>query len=411
MSNKNGKQNSIHFKLNDVKTSLNPEYSLRRESCPNLTMKISEKLDNSKITNKKEYKIGNYLIKNTLGKGNFAKVKFGIYLPTGEKVAIKILLKNEINENDDKNLVKREFDILAKLYHINVIFVEEIFETNYFYYNVMEYCERGDLDNYIIKNRRLFNKEAAFFYFQLINGLEYIHSLGIVHRDLKPANLLLTKEYILKIIDFGLSNYFKEGQKKLLSTLCGSPCYASPEMIKGENYNGFKIDIWSTGIILYNMLCGYLPFEDNNKDILFQKIMACNVFFPKYIKKDAKDLIEKTLVVDPEKRIDIKNIKNHPFYLKGKEIFESKFNVYETKPLNESEKLIDNNKDNEKDRKNSSIKTSEKKEKTIKIQEKTNIENNKEIKDIQKSNLELVKNRHYSITENNEKNKNITEKK
>ena len=191
----------------------------------------------------------------------------------------------------------------------------------------MEYCEGGELFNFIVKNRRLSEDESAFFYYQLINGLEYIHSLGIVHRDLKPENLLLTKDHLLKIIDFGLSNYFKKGQNELLITPCGSPCYASPEMVAGNKYDGFKIDIWSTGIILYAMLCGYLPFEDKDNEVLFEKILECKLEFPIYITKISKDLIEKILVTDPNKRITIPEIKNHPFFIKGKELFEQEFSI------------------------------------------------------------------------------------
>ena len=207
----------------------------------------------------------------------------------------------------------------------------------------MEYCEGGELFNYIVKNRRLSEEESAFFYYQLINGLEYIHSLGIVHRDLKPENLLLTSEHLLKIIDFGLSNYFKEGQKDLLSTPCGSPCYASPEMVGGNKYNGFKIDIWSSGIILYAMLCGYLPFEDKDNDVLFEKILECKLVYPKYITNTSKDLIEKILVTDPETRITIPEIKKHPFYLKGKDLFEQEFSVYQiTKDAENKTSFVEN---------------------------------------------------------------------
>ena len=219
--------------------------------------------------------------------------------------------------------------MLAQFNHPNVILVAEIFESPDSFFSVMEYCEGGELFNFIVKNRRLSEDEAAFFYYQLINGLEYIHSLGIVHRDLKPENLLLTKDHILKIIDFGLSNYFKKDQKELLITPCGSPCYASPEMVAGNKYNGFKIDIWSTGIILYAMLCGYLPFEDKDNEILFEKILECKLEFPKYITKISKDLIEKILVTDPNKRITIPEIKNHPFFIKGKELFEQEFSIYQ----------------------------------------------------------------------------------
>ena len=271
-----------------------------------------------------EYTIGNYLIKNTLGQGNFGKVKLGIYIPNNEKVAVKILEKNRIKENSDNIRVKREFDMLSKFNHINVILVAEIFESKDAYYSVMEYCEGGELFDYIVKNRRLSEDESAFFYYQLINGLEYIHSLGIVHRDLKPENLLLTNEKILKIIDFGLSNYTKVNE--LLSTPCGSPCYASPEMVAGKKYDGFKIDIWSSGIILYAMLCGNLPFEEKNNENLFKKILKCNVEYPKYINEDAKNLLNKILVTDPNKRINIEQIKQSKFFIRGKKIFEEEFN-------------------------------------------------------------------------------------
>ena len=343
------KTTTIPQKIIESISSLTPTVLMHSESCPpyflesfDIQEKLDENLQKRKKVKEQEYKIGNYLIKKTLGQGTFGKVKLGIYLPTQEKVAIKILEKDRI-EKDDEIRVKREFDMLALFNHPNIILVAEIFESSDSYYSVMEYCDGGELFNYIVKNRRLSEEEAAFFYYQLINGLEYIHSLGIVHRDLKPENLLLTNEHLLKIIDFGLSNYFKEGQKDLLSTPCGSPCYASPEMVGGNKYNGFKIDIWSSGIILYAMLCGYLPFEDKDNDALFEKILECKLIFPKYITNIAKDLMEKILVTDPNKRINIPEIKKHPFYLKGKDLFEQEFSVYQiTKDVNEKTSFIEN---------------------------------------------------------------------
>ena len=267
-------------------------------------------------------KIGDYLLKKTLGKGTFGKVQLGIHIPSKEKVAIKILDRSKINEKDDAIRVKREFEMIQIFNHPNVIFVTEIFAYRNNYYIVMDYCEGGELFNYIVKKHRLNEKEASFFYYQIINGLEYIHKLGIVHRDLKPENLLLTRDLTLKIIDFGLSNYF---DKKLLSTPCGSPCYASPEMVSGHKYNGFCIDVWSTGIILYAMLCGYLPFEDKDNDVLFRKILKCKLELPRHLSEDAKDLIKRILVTNPAKRITIKEIKRHPFFLKGKSLFNREF--------------------------------------------------------------------------------------
>ena len=254
-----------------------------------------------------------------IGKGTFSTVKLGINKETKEKVAIKILDKKKILLKEDLERVKREINILKNFNNQNVIKVYEIYESKTHHYLIMEYCEKGDLFNHIVENQKLENDEASYFYYQLINGLEYIHSKGVVHRDLKPENLLIGKGNILKIIDFGLSNYFNG--KNLLITPCGSPCYASPEMVSGKKYNGFCIDIWSTGIILYAMVCGYLPFEDPDNDVLFKKILKANLEFPDDLNFNVIDLMNKILVTNPEKRIKIHEIKQHPFYLQGKEIF------------------------------------------------------------------------------------------
>ena len=310
-----------------TKTNIEEDLNFDKKPPETLLNSPNSKQFNIKRQPSIEYKIGNYLIQQTLGEGTFGKVKLGIYLPNNEKVAIKVLEKDRMTDKDDQIRVKREFDMLSKFNHPNVILVTEIFESVDSFYSVMEYCEGGELFNYIVDKKRLSEKETAFYYFQIINGLEYIHSLGIVHRDLKPENLLLTKEHLLKIIDFGLSNYFVENETKLLATPCGSPCYASPEMIAGKKYDGVKIDIWATGIILFAMLCGYLPFEDKNNEVLFDKILECKIEFPNYLSEESKDLINKILVVDPAKRITIPQIKKHSFYLKGKDLFYEVFTI------------------------------------------------------------------------------------
>ena len=151
-------------------------------------------------------------------------------------------------------------------------------ENNDYLYLIMVYCSGGELFQHIVKNRWLKEDEAAKMYQQIISGIEYIHKLGIVHRDLKPENLLLDHNNCIKIVDFGLSNLYKQGER--LKTACGSPCYAAPEMIKGERYLGLGADIWSSGVILYAMVCGYLPFEDQNTKKLYQKILKADYKLP-----------------------------------------------------------------------------------------------------------------------------------
>ena len=273
--------------------------------------------------NKENSVLSDYEIKGVLGKGTFSKVKLGINKITNEKVAIKMIDKQFILNKNNFVRIKREISILKNSYHPNIIKVLDIKEDSNYYYFIMEYCQYGELFLHIVNNRRLDEKQASFFFFQIINGLNYLHINTIVHRDLKPENILLSKGNILKIIDFGLSNYSSDNQ--YLNTPCGSPSYASPEMIKGKKYNGFLADIWSCGVILYVMLCGYLPFDGFSNNDLFKKIMKCKVSYPNNIDKSAIDLMKNILVANPEKRIDISKIKTHPFYLKGRNIFKQKY--------------------------------------------------------------------------------------
>ena len=282
--------------------------------------------------------LSDYDIKGIIGKGTFSIVKLGENKKTKEKVAIKIMQKNKILSKDDLIRIEREIEILKRLSHPNVIKIHKIFEDEKRYYIIMEFCENGELFNRIVEKRYLTEDEASLFYYQLINGLEYIHKNNIVHRDLKPENLLLAKNDLLKIIDFGLSNYTENDL--LLGTPCGSPCYASPEMVSGQRYNGYMIDVWSTGIILFAMVCGYLPFEDNNNEILFEKILKCRINYPGSMGKLTLDLMKKIITPDPKKRITLEQIKQHPFYLKGKGLFKKKF----PKIISEVKNDEDNNK-------------------------------------------------------------------
>ena len=283
--------------------------------------------------------IANYILREDIGEGNFGKVKLGIFKQTGEEFAIKILNKKKIKIKM-KNTVFKENEIITKFNHINVIFVLDIIEDPENYYIVMEYCKSGELFDYIVDKQHLEEDEAAIFFYQLINGVEYVHSLGIAHRDLKPENLLLTEQKVLKIIDFGLSHEFNG--EDFLKTKCGSPSYAAPEIIKGLPYDGFKTDIWCCGIILYAMVCGYLPFEGENNKILFKNIVECNPEIPDNLSEETQELISAILRADPDERITIDEIKNHDFYLRGKELCNIDYQKLQ-KQLNKRRKNKSNN--------------------------------------------------------------------
>ena len=261
--------------------------------------------------------ISNYELKNDIGEGNFGKVKLGVFKKTGEEFAIKIINKDKIKKKM-KNILFKENEIITKFNHINVVYVFQIIEEENNIYIVMEYCNKGELFDYIVSHQKLDEDEASIFFYQLINGVDYIHKKGVAHRDLKPENLLLTVDKTLKIIDFGLSHEYDENS--LLKTKCGSPSYAAPEIIKGKLYDGFKADIWCCGIILYAMLCGYLPFEGDNNRELFSQILECNPEYPPFLSIKSKKLIQALLKINPDERLTIEEIKKSDFYLEGKKL-------------------------------------------------------------------------------------------
>lgn len=178
----------------------------------------------------------------------------------------------------------------------------------------MEYAINGELYEYIQAEKQLPEKEASRIFAQILLGIEYIHKMGIVHRDLKPENLLLDYKNRVKIVDFGLSNIYRRDEK--LMTACGSPCYAAPEMISGQEYNGMNVDIWSCGVILYTLLCGTLPFEADSTSQVYEMILKGEFKKPDYLSPEATDLLERILTIDPKERIKISEIKAHPFFVK-----------------------------------------------------------------------------------------------
>lgn len=253
-----------------------------------------------------------YIILRSLGKGSFGRVKEALHVFSGERIAIKILEKSRIKKQDDLRRIRREIDILNKVNHPNIIQLYEIIETNKYFFFVMEYAKVGEQSNFIEKKNRLSELEACKLFQQLISGIEYLHSLGCAHRDIKPSNILLDEDNNLKIIDFGLGNMYDTDEK--LKTACGSPCYAAPEIISGEEYNPLQVDIWSAGITLYCMVAGAQPFDEETKTLLYQKILACEYPVPKWFSPICLDLIRRILVRNPQERLSLEDIKNHSWF-------------------------------------------------------------------------------------------------
>ncbi|XP_012828001.1 PREDICTED: SNF1-related protein kinase catalytic subunit alpha KIN10-like [Erythranthe guttata] len=259
--------------------------------------------------------LSRYKIEKRLGIGTFGKVKLAVHSLTGIKVAIKILDRRSIN-NCEAEKVRREINIMRRLSHPNVVRLFEVIETPSKVYVVMEYLNSGELFYYLIDNGgRLDEDESRRLFQQIISGVEYCHRHLVVHRDLKPENLLMDSENNVKIADFGLGNITRDGH--FLKTCCGSPNYAAPELLSRKLYAGPEVDVWSCGVILYALLCGRLPFDDDNLPSLYSKIKIGVYSIPNHLSENARDLISRILVVDPMKRISIPEIRSHPWFRKN----------------------------------------------------------------------------------------------
>ena len=264
--------------------------------------------------NNNENILCDFIIKEKLGEGTFGKVKLAINRQTEQTVAIKILIKNKISKEKDRLRLDKEIQILKSLRHPNIVHLYADVQTKYYLYLIMEYIQGIELLKYISSNSKLSEEEACFYYRQIISSIEYLHQLKIAHRDIKPENMIIENSTkTLKLVDFGLSSYYNTKNEQL-SSACGSPSYAAPEMLTGKKYGASMVDIWSSGIVLYAMICGYLPFEDFDNDILFKKIKEGRYKVPPHVSDSAKDLIKNILITNPKKRYTIEQIKNHKWF-------------------------------------------------------------------------------------------------
>ncbi|KAJ8066103.1 hypothetical protein OCU04_005194 [Sclerotinia nivalis] len=299
----------------------------------------------------KHSKFGEYYLGNTLGEGEFGKVKMGWKSEGGVQVAIKLIRRDSVGTNPTRLAkIYREIAILREISHPNIVQLHEMVETERQIGIILEYASGGELFDYILNHRYLKDNAARRLFAQLVSGVGYLHKKGIVHRDLKLENLLLDRNRNIIITDFGFANTFNPddelgdeieynlssrdyvkrmeldkilpgGSRRgdLMQTSCGSPCYAAPELVVSDSlYTGRKVDVWSCGVILYAMLAGYLPFDDDpanpegdNINLLYKYIVSTPLTFPEYVTPHARDLLRRILVPDPRKRADLFEVARH----------------------------------------------------------------------------------------------------
>ncbi|XP_060772654.1 maternal embryonic leucine zipper kinase [Neoarius graeffei] len=269
-----------------------------------------------------------YEVYETIGSGGFAKVKLGRHILTGEQVAIKIMEKKVLG--DDLPRVKTEIEAMKNLSHQHVCRLYHVIETPNKIYMVLEYCPGGELFDYIVAKARLSEDETRVFFRQIVSALAYVHSQGYAHRDLKPENLLIDEDHNLKLIDFGLCAKPKGGLGYELMTCCGSPAYAAPELIQGKSYIGSEADVWSMGVLLFALLCGYLPFDDDNCMVLYRKITKGHYENPHWLSPGSVLLLNQMMQVEPKRRLTVRQLLAHPWVMKG---YSSPVEWYSTRPL------------------------------------------------------------------------------
>ncbi|KAL6238965.1 hypothetical protein BDW75DRAFT_177990 [Aspergillus navahoensis] len=300
---------------------------------------------------RKETTFGQYILGQTVGEGEFGKVKLGWKRDGSIEVAIKLIRRESLGSNPTRlPKIYREISILRDLSHPNIVRLHEMVETDRHIGIIMEYASGGELFDHILRNKYLKDNSARRLFAQLVSGVGYLHKKGIVHRDLKLENLLLDRNRNIIITDFGFANTFdptdelteeieynltnKEFVKRmrldkpnakgfrrgdLMQTSCGSPCYAAPELVVSDSlYTGRRVDVWSCGVILYAMLAGYLPFDDDpanpdgdNINLLYKYIVTTPLTFPEYVTPHARDLLRRILVPDPRKRADLFEVARH----------------------------------------------------------------------------------------------------
>ncbi|XP_034951244.1 serine/threonine-protein kinase SIK3-like isoform X2 [Chelonus insularis] len=255
-------------------------------------------------------RVGYYKLEKTIGKGNFAVVKMATHVVTKSKVAIKIIDKTKLSE---ENLAKifREVHIMKRLRHPHIIRLYQVMETEKMIYLVTEYAPGGEIFDHLVRYGRMSEPEARRIFKQIVQAVHYLHQQRVVHRDLKAENLLLDADNNIKLADFGFSNEYTPGMP--LSTWCGSPPYAAPEIFEGKHYDGPRSDIWSLGVVLYVLVCGALPFDGPTMQLLRSVVISGKFRIPFFMSAECEKLIRHMLVVEPERRLSITQILAHPW--------------------------------------------------------------------------------------------------
>ncbi|RGB43841.1 kinase-like domain-containing protein [Rhizophagus diaphanus] len=287
------------------------------------------KLDNQQKSNKhdqksnsqrkepREWCLNDFEMGIPLGEGRFGRVYMAKEKTSKKIVAIKILSKQEVKENEMVNQLKYEVEIQSHLRHGNILRLYGYFRDKHYVYLVLEYAEKGELYMLLQRDSPFTEHKAASYIFQMADALLYLHNKKVIHRDLKLENILLSNNDKIKISDFGLAIHAPDTSQMKRRTLCGTPDYMAPEMFIDTGYDQ-RIDLWALGVLCYELLVGEPPFMVENFNELRQRIATVDYKIPDQISLEAKVLISSLLQSDPEKRLPLDHVTTHPWILKNK---------------------------------------------------------------------------------------------
>ena len=258
--------------------------------------------------------INAYNLEKVIGKGALGDVYSAINQYTDEKVAIKILSKQSLQQDKTElTLINNEITILKLLNHKNIIKLFEVFESTTHIFIVTELCTGKELFDFIYVKKKLSEPEALALFHQIIDAMVYLHEMKIVHRDVKPENILFDSHGSIKLIDFGFSCYYSNSDTSLNEPL-GTPSYACPEMHKGIWYKPEQADVWSCGILLYVMVCGYLPFSEEDEEENQKLIEKGDFEIPTSLSPSLHNLLKNMIEPDPEKRFYFRDVITHEWF-------------------------------------------------------------------------------------------------